>query len=217
MNSTTVIYCSSNKENPDFEGKIIQSLKDNCGGLPIVSVTQKPMDLGVNICVGDVGASGFNFFRQVQIACENAKTKYVISAEADCLYPPEYFQFTPAYEEVLYRNTNLYIMGNHRSYFFRKPEGSTFAQIIGREKYLLILNELFLGCPQWDADDKNFPKGRHKYSDIPCTTQYFHTENPCISFKTGNGMRHYTHSERIPIYTSPFWGDGKILRERFYG
>ena len=51
--SATIIYCSSNKELPEFEAKIVANLLKNCGDLPIISVTQKPMDLGRNICVGD--------------------------------------------------------------------------------------------------------------------------------------------------------------------
>ncbi len=217
MSDSTVIYYSSCKESSAFESKIIKSLKDNCGDLPIISVTQKPLDLGTNICVGEVGASGFNMFRQVQIACEQAKTKFVISAEADCLYPPEYFQFEPYSEDRVCRNTNLYIMGHRRDYFYHKTEGSTFSQITGREHYLKVLEEMFCGCPKWDAEDKNFPKGRHKYQDLPCSIQYFKTENPCVSFKTGKGMRHYTHSERVPIYSIPFWGDGQLIARRFYG
>ena len=216
MIDATVIYCSSNRENWTFEKRIIKHLLANCGGLPIVSVTQKPVNLGTNVCVGDIGVSGFNFFRQVQIACEQAKTKFVISAEADCLYPPDYFTYEPYHNNVFYRDTNLYVMGNHRSYFYRKPQGSTFAQIVGRETYLNRLKELFVGCPQWDAGDKNFPKGRHNFQDVNTTTQYFHTVNPCVSFKTGKGMRHHSATERVQIYSIPFWGDGKILRGRFY-
>ena len=94
-NSVSIIYCSSNREHPKFEQRIKDNILKVRGNLPIISVTQKPINFGKNICVGNVGVSGFNFFRQSLIACEEAKTKFVISAEADCLYPPGYFQFIP--------------------------------------------------------------------------------------------------------------------------
>src|ERR1035437_9722096 len=138
MQDTTIIYCSSNQQNWTFEKRIIKQLLKNSGGLPIVSVTQKPVNLGTNICVGDVGVSGFNFFRQVLTGLKEAKTKFVISAEADCLYPPDYFKFTPAKSNIFYRNTNCYLVGNNRNYFYRKPGGSTFAQIVGRKHYISV-------------------------------------------------------------------------------
>src|SRR6266404_6192987 len=116
MNEATVIYYTSNREKPDFEIRVRENLLKTCGNLPIISVSHKPIDLGKNICVGDVGVSGFNMFRQVQIACEAATTPFVISAEADCLYPPDYFKFVPPSLDVPYRDSNLYVMPDHRNY-----------------------------------------------------------------------------------------------------
>src|SRR4030042_1521512 len=120
MGSLTILYYTSNREKPYFEKRIQGNLLKVCGDVPIISISQKPIDLGTNICVGDVGASGFNMFRQVQIGCEHAKTKFVISAEADCLYPPDYFQFVPERDDRCYRNSHLYVMHDTRDYFFFK-------------------------------------------------------------------------------------------------
>ena len=98
--NTTILYYSSGRENPDFEQRIIDSLLEVSGDLPIVSVTQQPLNLGKNICVGDVGASGFNLFRQILIGLKEVVTKYVISAEADSLYPKGYFDYIPERDDV---------------------------------------------------------------------------------------------------------------------
>ena len=218
MPESTVIYYSSNREDWGFEKRIIKLLLNSCGDLPIVSVTHKAVNLGKNICIGDVGVSGFNMFRQVQIACREAKTRFVILAEADCLYPPDYFTFLPEKDDVFYRNSNLYLMGNKRDYFFRKPEGSTFSQVVNREHYLSILDKLFTGAPDWSAEEKNFPKGRWKIQDVPDKQELYFTENPCVSLKTGQGMRHYSPSERVRIDDIPYWGNGKKLKRRLiYG
>src|SRR3989344_7648085 len=208
---TTIIYYTSNKETPEFEQRIINSLLKVCGNLPIISVSHKPIDLGKNICVGDVGTSGFNMFRQVLIGCKEAKTKFIISAEADCLYSPDYFKFIPEREDICYRNANTYLLGLRRDYFYKKNEGGTWAQIIGRDFYIKRLRELFEGAPKWSIEEKNFPKERGKGEDIFKITEIerFETANPCVSIKSGRGMRHYSHSERIPIYELPYWGSGK--------
>lgn len=209
---TTIIYYTSNREDPKFEKRIQENLVKVCGDLPIISVSHKPIELGHNICVGDVGTSGFNMFRQVQIACEAATTEFVISAEADCVYPPDYFKFIPPKDDVCYRTNNLYVMPDHRDFFFHKKEGATHAQIVGREYYLDTLNKLFKGAPKWSVEEKNFPKERWKKEDVFDHIEYWQTENPVFQIKTHRSMRYYTHSERVPIHKLPYWGEGKKIR-----
>lgn len=213
--NATILYYTSNREHPDFEKRIIDNLLKVCGDLPIISISQYPIDLGKNICVGDVGTSGFNMFRQVQIGLEAANTDFVISAEADCVYPPDYFEFRPPRLDACFRNSNLYVMPDHRDYFFRKPEGATHAQIVGREYYLKRLKELFKGAPQWSTEEKNFPKERWGKEDIFDHIEYWQTKNPVFQIKTHRSMRYYTHSERIPIPSLPYWGEGKKIRAHY--
>lgn len=213
---TTILYCSSNRENPDFEKRIIDNLIEVSGNLPIVSVTQKPMELGRNICVTDVGASGFNYFRQILIGLREINTKFVISAEADCLYPKSYFDFVPEKDDICYRATKVYVMPDGRDYFFHKKEGSTLGQIVGRDFYLSTMEELFKGAPEWSVEEKNFPKERHKHEDIFAHIERWEPPAPIVTFKTHRGLRFFTHSQRIPIYSLPYWGDGKSLRAYYF-
>ena len=217
MIDATIIYYTSNREDPRFENRVIDRLLKTCGGLPIISVSHKPIELGKNICVGDVGVSGFNMFRQVEIACKEATTKFVISAEADCLYPPEYFTYEPERDDVCYRNSNLYVMPDKRDFFFYKEEGATHAQVIGRQFYLDRLAELFKGAPQWSPEEKNFPKERLRKEDVFDKKEIVHyrTENPVFQIKTHRGMRYYTHSDRTPVYDLPYWGSGKLIYKEF--
>lgn len=219
MEDLTIIYYTSNREKPDFEKKIRDNILEVSGGLPIISVSQKPIDFGMNVCVGDVGVSGFNMFRQVQIGCELAKTKFVVSCEADCLYPPDYFQFVPEHEDICYRTSNLYVMGDRRNYYFHKAEGATHAQIVGTKFYLETLNRLFESASTWKEGEKNFPKERHGKEDIFAESKIerFESKNPVVQIKTHDGMRYYTRSSRTPIYSIPYWGDGKIIKERYCG
>jgi len=217
MNDATIIYCSSCREDPLFEAKVKETILKHCGGLPIISVTQKPIDFGKNICVGDsIGASGFNFFRQVQIGLMEAKTEFVISAESDCMYPPDYFTFRPERNDKCYRSSNLYVMPDLRAYYFYKREGATHAQIVGREFYLNALNKLFEGAPQWSTEEKNFPKERHNLEDVFADNDIIrHKEivNPVFQVKTHKGLRYYTHSDCTPIAEIKYWGPGEPIRK----
>ena len=213
--NVTIIYYTSNREGPGFEARVQENLLKVCGNLPIISVSQKPIDLGKNICIGDVGASGFNMFRQVQIALEAADTPFVISAEADCLYPPDYFEFIPPRLDIPYRNSNLYVMPDQRGYFFYKEEGATHAQIVGRQFYLETLKKLFEGAPKWSVEEKNFPKERWHKADVFDKIAYWRSKNPVFQIKTHKGMRYYTHSDRTPIHELPYWGNGGKVRAYF--
>lgn len=217
----TIIYCSSNKEMPEFEQRVRDNILKVCGDLPIISVTQKPIEFGTNICVGDdIGVSGFNFFRQSLIACHAAKTRFVISAEADCLYPEDYFQWVPDNDRKCYRNENLFVLGQHRKYFFKKPGGATHAQIVGREFYIENLERCFEGEKMWDATQFNFPKEKFhaKYEDVFAKKdiEFYMSENPVVQIKTSQSMRNYTSSIRDPIYSLPYWGTGADFRAKFY-
>lgn len=216
MNDATILYYSSNREKPEFEEKIIASLLKNCGNLPIISITHKPMNLGTNICVGtEIGVSGFNMFRQVLLGCHAADTKFVISAEADCLYPPDYFTFRPDRDDICYRNSNLYVMPDRRQFWFWKKEGATHSQIVGRQFYIDTLERLFDGAPMWRAEEKNFPKERHRKEDVFDKIEHWLTFDPVFQIKTHRGMRYYTHSEREPIYELPYWGKGTDIYRKF--
>jgi len=213
----TILYYTSNKEKKMFEKRVRQNILKVSNGLPIISISQEPIKFGKNICVGNVGVSGFNMFRQVQIGLREVKTPYVISAEADCLYPPDYFKFIPPRIDAIYRNSNLYVMPDARDYYFYKKEGATHAQVVGTKYYLERLNLLFKGAPAWSTKEKNFPKERHKMSDIVSKEMimYFRTENPVVQIKTHRGMRYYTHSDRTPIHDIPYWKNGKKVRSYY--
>ena len=208
----TIIYYSSGREKGDFEERVQDNILRISGDLDIISVSQYPLEFGYNICVGDVGVSGFNMYRQVQIACEAATGDFIISTEADCLYPPDYFRFTPDRLDIPYRDTNLYVMPDARDYFFYKKEGASHAQIVGREFYLKRLNELFTGAPKWSTEEKNFPRERGLGVDVFKEFAYFRSDNPVVQIKTHKGMRYHTHSDRNPITELPYWGEGTKVR-----
>lgn len=93
----TVIFYTANVLHEPFAGTVRKQLLKAIGDYPLISVSQRPMDFGTNICVGDIGRSHLNIYRQILIGCKKAKTKYVAMAEDDCLYSYEHFHdFRPS-------------------------------------------------------------------------------------------------------------------------
>lgn len=210
MKNLTVIYYTSNKEKEIFEGKIRKSLLETIGNLPLISVSQKPIDFGENICVGDVGTSDHNIYRQMQMAVLKAKTKFVCTAEADCLYPPKgYFDFSPPDEEAAYHYTNVWIM--YKGYpVFRKKAYSLCALFVNREYLLTRLHRVLNKRPQWSTK-KPHPLF-HKYQGwTPFTNDL-----PIINLKTRDGMRWFTGTEELNKEKLPHWGSAAKLQEKLW-
>lgn len=211
--SITVIYYTSNRESPEFEEKIQKQLETSCGLLPIISVSHKPINLGHNICVGEHEANDHNLYRQIQIACKMAKTEYVIVAEADCIYPPEYFQFTPDNPSAFYRYANIWICYKKFNYFFQKTS-SECGMIAGRQHFINKIDEMLMGRPEW-CEEKNVKL--KKISVLHRWTTFGENGNPIVSFKTNKGLRQFTRtiSNTSDIEVLPYWGHIKNLKERF--
>ena len=87
----TVVYYTPNYKDETFAERIRQRLVETIGDIPLVSVSQKPLDFGKNICVGDIGRSYRNVYKQMLIGAREAKTDYIACAEDDTMYPPNHF------------------------------------------------------------------------------------------------------------------------------
>lgn len=214
MMDRTIVYVSSNREDPEFEKRIQADLLEKAGDIPIVSVTQAPTNLGTNICVGDVGTSGYNFCRQVLIGCEAATTPIVIAAESDCVYPEEYFKFTPPKLDRMYRCSNIAVLKYQQGFY--KKDSSTFASVCGREWYIQHLKDHFAARPNarmWDETLKSWPTawGR-KFLD---SYETFDTQYAAISFKTGRGMRLHTRTFKDELDYLPGWGTVEEFRKKY--
>jgi hypothetical protein len=214
----TILYYTSNREDPEFEMKVLNNTIAQSGGLPIVSVSQKPItNFGENIVVGDVGNSYINEYRQILIGLEQVKTEYFISAEADFLYPKDYFEFQPTGENI-YRSDNVWIVFSQGGY--RKKLYSEGAQIARTAFMKDFVAEYLRGLPKWhdgrpDASctwlNRYF---RHQKRLWRLPFNFFHT-SPCVSFKTGRGVRPGTNTEGEGVANLEYWGNIRKLRQHY--
>jgi len=112
----TIIYYTNNLLDEPLFSNCQEHLKGVAGDIPIISVSQKPIDLCYNICIGDIGSSWLSLYKQLLVGCEKATTKYIATAEHDCLYTKDHFAWRPPREDTFYYNENVYFVqhnGNH--------------------------------------------------------------------------------------------------------
>jgi len=198
---TTIVYYTANREEEWFELVIREQILRVAGDIPIISVSQKQIDFGYNICVGDVGIGNQNAHRQFQIGCEAATTEFVHSAESDTLYSPEYFQFIPEDEQSAYRTpVYLFRLGDNR--FFRK-KASESATVIGRKYAIRAIDKSLRNRGIWRD---TLETGR----EVPYTFRHgnwkpFSLDVPIINIKTENQM-HTWHGHDEVVDELPYWG-----------
>lgn len=105
FNDLTVVYYSSNyleEHNPFFVENTKRILRETILDTPLISVSQKPMDFGENICVGEIGRSNRNLYWQILQGAKAAKTKWIATAEDDILYSPDHFAYRPKEDIIAY-------------------------------------------------------------------------------------------------------------------
>jgi len=213
----TCVYYTSNREEPLFQERMQKTLLETLGDIPLVSVSHKSMNFGKNICVGEMVPSSHNAFRQMQLGAIEAKTKFICVAEADTLYPREYFEFEPKEDNLIYQVRNIWVLVAlaHREHSYFKKRYAEGAIVVGREYIIKVVDSQLRGKPFWtDTTDyeKNFIGELFKCSGIDS----FHNTIPVVQFKTDNNMHRKT--PYIPgsgVRTLPFWGDSHELMRKY--
>jgi len=202
----TCIYYTSNREKESFEKRIQENILKHCGDLPIISVSQKPIDFGHNICVGDIGQSYLNEWKQLLIGLKEAKTEFCIAAESDCLYPPEYFTFIPPEKNIVYRYSPVWAYWKNRNKFWKKPrmEG---AQMCCRKYWIERLENAL-------SQSEDPKKVIYKIFDKEDRWE----GSPVITFLTGDGIGTKTSLDRSisPVTKLEYWGKAETIHKKYF-
>src|SRR3990167_4876857 len=150
----SVIYITANVLPRRFARKTQEQLLKAIGGLPLVSVSKKPMDFGENICVGNTPRSQANIYRQALIGAKAATTRYMAIAEDDVLYSPEHFKYRPPLGVFAYgvNNWSVFTWGTPM-FTLKSPLGrkNLNALICERKLFVEAIEERFR---LWPDDNK---------------------------------------------------------------
>lgn len=221
-NDLTLLYYSSNAlaENvaANFRNELIKATK---GVFPIVSVTQEPVDLGKNICLGEIGQSYYNLYRQMYAGIKEVKTKYVALTEDDSLYNMEHFSVRPSSDDVIACNKNIYFLD--KDIFWTKDHAGGFAFIAATALVRDVLDKRFEKFPE-----EPMPRSDHKrkwleighesplgLKDRPI--EYFKTKEPLITlcyWDATSGYPKRRESNSVVVKSLERWGDAGELRKR---
>lgn len=216
----TAIYYSSNRERPEFENKIIAKIKQNCP-YPIVSVTQKPVDLGTNICVGEHEQSYANALLQLKTGIEATDSPYITALESDCLYPPSYFTFIPPITTEAYFYKPIWILqswiGEKFGNGFRKKTLCEGAMIGHRDHLLYRIKRARRFIKDRWVDQQESREWLQPMFWKHAYKPYWWTGDPVISVKTEQGVMKSIKDENINnVQKLPYWGEVNALRKELF-
>lgn len=209
MNNLTLLYYTANTIKETTGQKVRDHLlKVTKNEFPIISVSQKPIDFGKNICVGEIGRSKFNCYKQILIGAREVKTKYIAACEDDTLYSPGHFMHRPQ-EGVFEYETNAW-MAEKGTYWRRADliaRIGMFGCLTSTENLLKHLERRFELFPSEELRVKNRiflwgePGSHENLYGLENRLSYFESEEPTVVFRypeSMGGLRNGRHEVRKP-------------------
>jgi hypothetical protein len=222
MNDLTLIYYTCNHIQGYFADSVREHLLRISEGLPIISISHRPLNLGNNICVGDIGISTYNIYKQILIGAKEAKTKYICCVEDDCLYTKSHFSHRPPDDETFSYNTNRWNLDPSGVYFHRERAG--MCMCIAPTKLLInTLEERFRKFPELLPKEKLTGFGEpgrdrtKKFMNEDVKIETFKSVVPTVCFNhyTGlGGRRRIMAKDTVVKYLLP-WGKAEDLWKEY--
>lgn len=229
-----IIYYTDNSIDERFAKMIRQRIINAAPSIPIISVSQKPIDFGKNICVGEIGRSLNIMWKQMLTALLYSETETVYITEHDVLYDSSHFEFEPKDDICFYYNRNVWLVRSKDGRALWKPS-LCFSQCVCNR--LLLLDNIMQRV-KWCENGGIAPLHQGAYepgrirktrlderkifginTDRKWRLEYFESTKPNIDIRHGknfSGTRRFKprpqdattghHSERIYTDAVPGWG-----------
>ena len=236
MNDLTLIYYTDNALNEAVARRIREyALEVTKNKYPVVSVSQKPIKFGENICLGEIGKSKYNLWKQVWIAAKAAKTKYVACIEDDTLYSSDHFLYRPPDDAIAYETNYWFMFPGKRDYYWRVRNGHKLGGQFGciSNRKLLVNNltrryEMYKTDPYLVPDYLATPynkrahfgepaRGRdHQFGIKNSKNISFSSKKPCVVFihDVSLGLRGFT-KHWLKKYGYPSREDTTVYLKQF--
>jgi hypothetical protein len=225
MTDLTLLYYSANalpeQSAANFRNELLKTTE---GAFPIISVTQKPIDFGKNICVGDIGQSYYNMYKQIHAGLQHTETKYVAMVDDDSLYNMEHFSYRPTSDDVFSYNKSMWFLD--KTIFWTKDHAGGFSSI-APTKFLRDI----LGLRLTRFPEEPMPRNYQKYQwlepghEEPLgfraqKMEYFKTKTPLITLcywdATSGWPKRRQRGTKVAEELE-YWGNAQELRNRLIG
>lgn len=222
----TIIYYTANKVSDFFMANTQHHLKIAAGKLPIISISQKPIDLGLNIVIGEIGQSYLNIYRQALMGARLADTRFIAMAEDDILYAPDHFTAHTPTERTFAYNVNVESMYTwlNPPIFGHKDRRNLHSLICERDLFIEAMEERFAKYPDESKIDLRNWSEPGKYEKLLKVTERksekYESKIPNIAFSHKDGFQFkYLGTrkklDRIRKTELPHWGTAEQVMKLY--
>jgi len=225
----TILYITASEVPKSWSDFQIGHLLKSVGNAPIISISRKPMNLGINL-LDTEQKRYWNIYTQMLRGSLLATTPFVAMAEDDTLYTPEHFTaFRPPLDAVSYDRArwslfawdNMYCMRQRvsncsliapREYLIealterqnKYPNGNTYVGEVGRSKVEHILKVTVRNCVEW-----------YCHNPIVQLNHDAGTDNG--SYGIVNGVHLIKKHGQMKAYDIPYWGKATEIIKKYKG
>jgi len=217
-NKAIVYYTNNEIEGSNLDNMVRDKLTESAGDIPIISVSQKPIKFGKNICVGEKPRKHKSIYEQILAGLEELPDDtYVFFAEHDVLYHESHFADAPSEstkrDQVNY-NTNCYRCISN-GFSRRELPSKALSQCSGlvgtmksaiKEKHSLLIHSGREGI-----GGRIEPGAGRGCSWLDINT--YESEMPNVDIRHDKNFSQLIKME-IQGETLPHWGDCSKLREK---
>lgn len=226
MHDLTVVFLTMNKTPLYWAGHQLRTLKEAIGSAPVISVSRQPMDFGFNLI--DTDRPGYvNIYRQLLRAAKYATTKFIATAEDDCLYSASHFRdFRPEKNEFAYNRHRWSVFTWGEPLYSLRDRLSNCSLIAPRDLLIEALEERFKKYDGNPPEDLMGECGRNKLEKALGVTlrkqvDFFSRVGIVqVSHPAGTELRQQIQRKshaRVRAYNIPHWGEAGSIVTIFNG
>jgi len=133
-----IVYYTDSKLERSLADAVRRNLKEAAGPIPIISVSQKPLEFGKNICVGSKPKTFLSQHEQMLAGVEAAPEGSIIYlCEHDVFYHSSHFAKIPRDKGAVYFNQNRYYWWVGDPCYHKAPGHRAWSQAVACREYLL--------------------------------------------------------------------------------
>lgn len=225
MKDITIIYVTANTVPESWQKFQLRHLLEAAGDIPIISISRKPMDLGINM-VENRPRSYYNIYMSLLDGALAATTPYVAMAEDDTLYTKTHFvEYRPPLDSVAYdRSRWSLFVWEKKPFYCLRQRLSNCSLIAPRELVIEALEERKAKYPQGIPDSHCGEIGRHdlekrlKLTRRNCCEWWSFGPIVQLNHPTGTDETQRVQWKKhgqIRAYDIPYWGKASEIIKNY--
>jgi hypothetical protein len=206
LTNRVILFYTDSRLDERLAGPVRDVLNVARGDIPIISISQKPLDFGEeNICIGEHEPSYPQMYRQILVGLRAVPRGTMVNmCEHDVFYHPSHFEYVPADRRRAHFNRNRYYYHRDCDTFLLSRGKNCFSQGVGDRK------------PWIDHVKKRLTN----WKPMQIARRNFHSEFPNVDVRhTQNFTNHgplknpWIRGRKKGVESIPGWGTVQNFRQ----